>query len=376
MTDIGPFPAVRTRELLYRWIEMEAFGSGLFRTHIGSSVSKQNSQVYQDEETMAYFTRFTQIFAHLATYRKGLMLEAESKGWPLIRSMAAHYAYDPKSWEMTSQYLFGEDFLIAPVLDATQSSSNYGSKTGKNRHDVTYSKWSVRGVKVYLPAHSTWVHLWTGQAVEGGESGRYVTVDAPFGHPPVFYKPTSVHGKQLRQFALDNHYDAVYTAEPCAHKTTPTTTSTPLHNTENQTTAPSSSSSSHHATHLPAVSITLASIGQISEYKEPTWLDWLGISEYTSSWDSNEYNPILDPYHSLYHKTSGHSIHHTVLHSTSHHEAPSTALVVCRECPTDVHDMFMTVCDDVMKTVGEMAATLVISALSSVDMCDLESTFA
>lgn len=36
---------------------------------------------------MTHFAHFAKIFAHLAEYRGQLMIEAETKGWPLIRQM-------------------------------------------------------------------------------------------------------------------------------------------------------------------------------------------------------------------------------------------------------------------------------------------------
>lgn len=41
----GPYPYIRTKELLFRWIELSAFGSALFRTHVGSSCNPINKQV-------------------------------------------------------------------------------------------------------------------------------------------------------------------------------------------------------------------------------------------------------------------------------------------------------------------------------------------
>ena len=72
--------------------------------------------MYDDAFTMQHFGHFTLIFAQLSVYRQALMVEAATKGWPLIRQMAAHYAYDEMTWSCTSQYLFGRDFLVAPVL--------------------------------------------------------------------------------------------------------------------------------------------------------------------------------------------------------------------------------------------------------------------
>ena len=40
----------------------------------------------------------------------------------------------------------------------------------------------------YLPAGTNWVHLWSGQTFTGGGD---VTVAAPFGQPPVFYRAGS-----------------------------------------------------------------------------------------------------------------------------------------------------------------------------------------
>ena len=65
---------------------------------------------------MRHFGHFSLIFAQLSVYRKTLMAEAAALGWPLIRQMAAHYSYDDMTWSCTSQYLFGKDFLVAPVL--------------------------------------------------------------------------------------------------------------------------------------------------------------------------------------------------------------------------------------------------------------------
>ena len=44
-SDIGgytqvPFIHIRSKELLLRWIEISTFGSAIFRTHIGSLLSK------------------------------------------------------------------------------------------------------------------------------------------------------------------------------------------------------------------------------------------------------------------------------------------------------------------------------------------------
>ena len=94
-TDIGgynvvepsdaPYSYLRTEELLSRWTEFAAFSAGLFRTHIGSSRSKLNFNVYESKSSMAHFAVFSQIYAHLKSYRSMLMEEAVNSGTPMIR---------------------------------------------------------------------------------------------------------------------------------------------------------------------------------------------------------------------------------------------------------------------------------------------------
>lgn len=64
--QLGPFfNYSRSPELLKRWTEFAAFGSSLFRTHIGSSVTG-NAQVYNDDESIAHFSKFAGIFGNLS----------------------------------------------------------------------------------------------------------------------------------------------------------------------------------------------------------------------------------------------------------------------------------------------------------------------
>ena len=84
--QLGPnMTFIRSEELLKRWTELSTFGAGLFRTHIGSSTTPLDAQVYDSEESMAHFAEFSSIFAELSTYRSLLIEEAQSLGLPLMR---------------------------------------------------------------------------------------------------------------------------------------------------------------------------------------------------------------------------------------------------------------------------------------------------
>ncbi len=62
------------------------------------------------------------------------------------------------------QYLYGADMLVAPIVEARS--------TGRN---------------VILPGDAPWRHLWSGEDYAPGTH----FVNAPYGRPPVFYRPDS-----------------------------------------------------------------------------------------------------------------------------------------------------------------------------------------
>ncbi|MCI6810562.1 MAG: glycoside hydrolase family 31 protein, partial [Spirochaetia bacterium] len=66
-----------------------------------------------------------------------------------------------KCWELKDQYMFGSDYLVAPVLKAGATSR-----------------------EVYLPA-GKWENINTKEVIEGGRS---ITVAAPIDQIPVFLK--------------------------------------------------------------------------------------------------------------------------------------------------------------------------------------------
>lgn len=192
-TDLGPdMTYTRSSELLMRWSELAAFGSAMFRTHIGSSRTPLNAQVYDSPESMTHFATFASVFSALAAYREMLMLEAHSSGLPLMRPLAMHYGYDAEAWRVDSQFLFGEEFLVTPCTTEGASS-----------------------VEVYFPKFSgPWVHLWSGAVVLSPADGRgmWRTIDSPIGQPAVFFKQGSVYGDELRNRVHELGMSSTYTS--------------------------------------------------------------------------------------------------------------------------------------------------------------------
>ena len=166
-SDIGGYTSlfgnVRTAELIMRWTEMAAF-TAMMRTHEGNRPD-DNLQVDQDPVVLAHFARFTRIWHALTPYLRHLAAEAATTGLPVQRPLFLHHEDDPATYTIQDQYLYGADLLVAPV------------------HAAGAAEWSV-----YLPAGTTWRHLWSGAAHTGGVN---VTVPAPIGQPPVFWRAAS-----------------------------------------------------------------------------------------------------------------------------------------------------------------------------------------
>ncbi|MEE2752168.1 MAG: alpha-glucosidase [Myxococcota bacterium] len=160
----------RSRELLWRWIELNAF-TAVFRTHEGNQPDR-NYQVDGDPQTLAHFARFARVFAALGPLRVRLGQEAADKGWPVVRHPWMSFPEDPNTLDLAWQFTLGDVLMVAPVLDP-----------GMGR------------VTLYLPA-GDWRHLWSGAEVTA-KSGGWYEVEAPLGAPAVFYPAGNAEGEAI-----------------------------------------------------------------------------------------------------------------------------------------------------------------------------------
>jgi alpha-glucosidase len=165
--DIGGYTTVnlplsryhRSRELLYRWIELSAF-TPIYRTHEGLA-PERNHQVYSDSASIEFFAEFGQLHYALKDYFQQLVRQASDRGIPPIRPLYLHYSQDTTTYELEQQFLMGRDMLVCPVV-------HKGAKQ----------------VRCYLP-EAGWTHALTGEVYD--EKGWH-TIDAPIGQPCVLLR--------------------------------------------------------------------------------------------------------------------------------------------------------------------------------------------
>lgn len=160
-SDVGGYTSlhglVRSEELLMRWAEMGAF-TPVMRTHEGNRPD-DNLQIDSNAALLHHFAAMSRVHAALVPYVKSLIAEAAASGLPLQRPLFLHYRGEAECFEIQDQYLYGEDLLVAPVIEE-----------------------EARARAVYLPGRDGWVHIWSGQSYA---RGRHM-IDAAIGSPPVF----------------------------------------------------------------------------------------------------------------------------------------------------------------------------------------------
>lgn len=184
-TDIGGFqggnihdPAFH--ELLIRWFQWAVF-CPVLRMHGYHEPRVQPAESYRNgipqcdsgspnelwsygEENYAIMQRWLGVRETLRPYIDKLYENAHNHGDPLMRPMFWHYPDEPQSWQTEDQYLFGEDLLVAPVMQAGQ-----------------------RQREVWLPGEHCWVSL-DGERYQGGQR---VTVAATLETIPLFIREGS-----------------------------------------------------------------------------------------------------------------------------------------------------------------------------------------
>ncbi len=163
------FGNVRTVELMQRWCELAAFAP-VMRSHEGNRPD-DNLQYDSTPELLACFARWSRVHAALAPYVRHLCDEAAALGLPVQRPLFLHYPDDPELWPVQDQFLYGEDLLVAPVIEQGAVMR-----------------------PVILPGDASWRHVWTG---EDFLPGRH-EIAASIGQPPVFYRPDSAHAALFR----------------------------------------------------------------------------------------------------------------------------------------------------------------------------------
>jgi alpha-D-xyloside xylohydrolase len=147
-----------------RWTEYSAFSPTM------EILSQTNQQPWNwDEKTggtraLDVYRKYVTLHMSLFPYRYAAAQEAVKTGMPIMRALVLTNQNDDRARMAKDEYMFGPDFLVAPVLD-------------ENPLRI-----------VYLP-EGDWVDYWTGARITGGRS---LPVDAPVDVLPLYVRAGAV----------------------------------------------------------------------------------------------------------------------------------------------------------------------------------------
>ena len=168
-TDIGGFfrPADQYtsnayHELLIRWFQYGSF-CPIFRVH----GYKSNAEFWNyGPQVEQIFRQYDELRYRLLPYIYSAAWDVTKNGETLMRALPLEFSSDPRTREVSDQFMFGPALLINPVTaeGATQRT-------------------------LYLPTGSDWVDFWTGKSLKGGQ---IITAEAPLDRIPVYAKAGSI----------------------------------------------------------------------------------------------------------------------------------------------------------------------------------------
>jgi alpha-glucosidase (family GH31 glycosyl hydrolase) len=113
-SDLGGFAGeYNDSELYLRWLQYGVF-QPVFRPHAQELVASE--PVYKDLETKAAAKKIIELRYKLLPYNYDLSFENHLSGVPMMRPLLFTDPENPQFRNLTSTYLWGNDFLVTPIL--------------------------------------------------------------------------------------------------------------------------------------------------------------------------------------------------------------------------------------------------------------------
>jgi len=142
-SDLGGFAGANLDDELYvRWLQYGAFNP-IFRPHAQEDVPSE--PIYRSEKAKRLASFAIAMRYRLLPYNYNLVYENHKYGKPLMRPLLFEEPSNPELFNYSKTYLWGNDILVSPVLEA-----------GKKEQEI------------YFPKGSKWFDIETDNITEGG----------------------------------------------------------------------------------------------------------------------------------------------------------------------------------------------------------------
>ncbi len=163
MSDTGGYNKTARRDpdpvLFSRWTEYSALSPGM------EVMSSYNFGPWDyGEEALQLFRKYSVLHQSLFPYRYAAARESSRNGLPMMRSLVLMNQDDPQARAAETEYYFGPDLLVAPVL---------GRVTQR---------------EVYLP-EGDWIDYWSGKQISGRQT---ILADAPLDRVPLYVRSGAI----------------------------------------------------------------------------------------------------------------------------------------------------------------------------------------
>eukprot|EP00053_Salpingoeca_punica_P010114 m.90988 g.90988 ORF g.90988 m.90988 type:complete len:901 (-) comp15287_c0_seq1:264-2966(-) len=168
--DIGGFFGNPDNELQLRWFQAGAY-QPFMRAHAHLDTRRREPYLLPDNERKivrdAIRTRYT-----FLPYIYTVFHEAHTTGLPVMRPMWLEFPDDAHTFAMSTQYMFGNALMVAPV-----------------------TKQGSQSVEVYFPGDQPWYDM---ENFKSHQAGATMTIAAPLRKIPVFQRGGTIVPRKLR----------------------------------------------------------------------------------------------------------------------------------------------------------------------------------
>ncbi|MDL2274179.1 hypothetical protein LJC34_06540 [Oscillospiraceae bacterium OttesenSCG-928-G22] len=159
------------KEQLIRWSEFAAFAP-VMQSH---SLHNPPLDSIRSDDVLFHLARMSKLHRMLAPYFSEVLRAYTLTGLPVLRHMRIAFPDHTGLRNDASQFMVGEELLVAPILRADETERN-----------------------VTLP-EGDWIHMLSGQAYASGAH----TIDCPLGSPAAFYRKGGAFERVLGSVAYN-----------------------------------------------------------------------------------------------------------------------------------------------------------------------------
>ena len=149
-SDLGGFAGKNEDDELYtRWLQYGVFNP-IYRPHADENVASE--PVYRSEKAKNLAKKAIELRYALLPYNYNLVFENHKNGTPLMRPLFFEEPENKDLYTYNTAYLWGENFLISPILNPGQKQQT-----------------------VYFPKNSNWFNFYSDEKILGGTTQTFDT---------------------------------------------------------------------------------------------------------------------------------------------------------------------------------------------------------